>query len=40
MEAEVKKAENLLVLKGSESLVNRYLKNFEEHKAHSMRYGR
>jgi phosphatidylserine/phosphatidylglycerophosphate/cardiolipin synthase-like enzyme len=37
--AEEKNAENLLVIKGNPALVEKYLKNFEEHKAHSERYA-
>lgn len=33
--AEEKNAENLLVIKGNKPLVERYIKNFEEHKGHS-----
>ena len=33
--AEEKNAENLLVLKGNQQLVDRYIKNFGEHKEHS-----
>jgi len=36
--AEEKNAENLLVLKVNRALVNRYVKNFEEHKGHSEVY--
>lgn len=36
--AEEKNAENLLVIKGNQPLVDRYLKNFEGHKAHSEPY--
>lgn len=36
--AEEKNAENLLVLKGNSALVERYLRNFEEHKGHSAPY--
>jgi len=36
--AEEKNAENLLVLKGNKSLVERYIRNFEEHKGHSEIY--
>jgi phosphatidylserine/phosphatidylglycerophosphate/cardiolipin synthase-like enzyme len=38
--AEEKNAENLLVLKGNPALVERYLKNFEEHRGHSEPYSR
>lgn len=38
--AEKKNAENLLILKGNPALVEMYLKNFEEHKAHSEPYSR
>jgi len=38
--AEEKNAENLLVLKGNPTLVERYLKNFEEHRGHSEPYSR
>lgn len=38
--AEEKNAENLLVLKGNPQLVERYLKNFDEHKGHSEPYMR
>jgi phosphatidylserine/phosphatidylglycerophosphate/cardiolipin synthase-like enzyme len=37
--AEEKNAENLLVLKGNPALVERYLRNFEEHKEHSALYA-
>ncbi|AOS83729.1 phospholipase [Chlorobaculum limnaeum] len=37
--AEEKNAENLMVIKGNKPLVNRYVKNFELHRAHSIRYG-
>jgi len=37
--AEEKNAENLLVLKGNRSLVDRYLRNFEEHRGHSESYA-
>jgi phosphatidylserine/phosphatidylglycerophosphate/cardiolipin synthase-like enzyme len=37
--AEEKNAENLLVIKGNKPLVNRYVQNFELHRAHSIRYG-
>ncbi|WP_224981277.1 phospholipase D family nuclease [Geomonas agri] len=33
--AEVKNAENLLVMKGNRPLVERYLRNFEEHMVHA-----
>jgi phosphatidylserine/phosphatidylglycerophosphate/cardiolipin synthase-like enzyme len=36
--AEDKNAENLLALKGNRALVERYLRNFEEHKGHSEVY--
>lgn len=36
--AEEKNAENLLVIKGNKPLVDRYIRNFEEHKEHSERY--
>jgi len=32
--AEDKNAENLLVLKGNRPLVDRYIRNFEEHRGH------
>lgn len=35
-----KNAENLLVLKGNKPLLDKYLQNFEEHKAHSTPYSR
>ena len=38
--AEEKNAENLLTLKGNAPLVDRYVKNFEEHKTHSEEYFR
>jgi phosphatidylserine/phosphatidylglycerophosphate/cardiolipin synthase-like enzyme len=38
--AEEKNAENLLIIKGNQPLVDRYLKNFEEHKGHSEVYLR
>jgi phosphatidylserine/phosphatidylglycerophosphate/cardiolipin synthase-like enzyme len=37
--AEEKNAENLLVIKGNQPLVTRYIQNFELHRAHSVRYG-
>ena len=36
--AEEKNAENLLILKGNKALIDQYLQNFEEHKAHSVKY--
>jgi len=36
--AEEKNAENLLILKGNKPLVDRYIRNFEEHKGHSEEY--
>jgi len=33
--AEEKNAENLLVIKGNQPLVDKYLRNYEEHKGHS-----
>jgi phosphatidylserine/phosphatidylglycerophosphate/cardiolipin synthase-like enzyme len=36
--AEEKNAENLLILKGNKPLVDRYIKNFEDHKGHSDPY--
>jgi phosphatidylserine/phosphatidylglycerophosphate/cardiolipin synthase-like enzyme len=36
--AEEKNAENLLVLKGNRALVDRYMRNFEEHRRHSEVY--
>lgn len=36
--AEEKNAENLLILKGNKQLVDRYIRNFEEHKGHSEVY--
>ena len=36
--AEEKNAENLLVVKGNKPLVERYIRNFEEHKEHSEVY--
>jgi len=36
--AEEKNAENLLILKGNKTLVDRYIQNFNEHKGHSERY--
>ena len=33
--AEEKNAENLLLIKGNQPLVDKYLKNYEEHKGHS-----
>jgi phosphatidylserine/phosphatidylglycerophosphate/cardiolipin synthase-like enzyme len=38
--AENKNAENLLVFKGNKPLLDRYINNFEEHKAHSSPYSR
>lgn len=37
--AEEKNAENLLVIKGNRPLVERYIRNFEEHKHHSEVYA-
>jgi len=36
--AEEKNAENLLIIKGNEALVGKYLENYSEHKAHSEPY--
>ena len=36
--AEDKNAENLLILKGNKTLVDRYIQNFNEHKGHSEKY--
>lgn len=36
--AEERNAENLLILKGNRALVDRYIRNFEEHKGHSLVY--
>jgi phosphatidylserine/phosphatidylglycerophosphate/cardiolipin synthase-like enzyme len=36
--AEEKNAENLLIIKGNQKLVDRYIRNFEEHKGHSEPY--
>jgi phosphatidylserine/phosphatidylglycerophosphate/cardiolipin synthase-like enzyme len=36
--AEEKNAENLLVIKGNPQLIEKYLANFREHKAHSVSY--
>ena len=36
--AEEKNAENLLILKGNKPLVDRYIRNIEEHKGHSEGY--
>lgn len=36
--AEEKNAENLLVIKGNSPLVDRYLKNYREHRGHSEKY--
>jgi phosphatidylserine/phosphatidylglycerophosphate/cardiolipin synthase-like enzyme len=36
--AEEKNAENLLLIKGNKALVDRYIRNFEEHKRHSEEY--
>jgi phosphatidylserine/phosphatidylglycerophosphate/cardiolipin synthase-like enzyme len=36
--AEEKNAENLLVIKGNDELVKKYLANFRGHLAHSERY--
>jgi len=38
--AEDKNAENLLIFKGNAALVGKYLGNYEEHKQHSIPYGR
>jgi phosphatidylserine/phosphatidylglycerophosphate/cardiolipin synthase-like enzyme len=38
--AENKNAENLLVFKGNKPLVDRYIQNFDAHKAHSAPYSR
>jgi phosphatidylserine/phosphatidylglycerophosphate/cardiolipin synthase-like enzyme len=37
--AEEKNAENLLVIKGNQKLVDLYLRNFEDHKGHSEMYA-
>lgn len=37
--AEEKNAENLLVLRGDKPLVDRYIRNFDEHKSHSEYYN-
>ncbi len=36
--AEEKNAENLLVIEGNKPLVDRYIRNFEEHRGHSEGY--
>ena len=36
--AEEKNAENLLIMKGNKPLVDRYIQNYNEHKAHSAVY--
>jgi hypothetical protein len=36
--AEKMNAENLLILKGNRPLVDRYIRNFDEHKGHSEVY--
>ena len=36
--AEEKNAENLLILRGNKPLVDRYIRNFEEHRGHSNSY--
>jgi len=36
--AEEKNAENVLILKGNNQLVNRYMENFYQHRNHSERY--
>lgn len=36
--AEERNAENLLIIKGNKPLIDRYLQNFDEHKAHSDAY--
>jgi phosphatidylserine/phosphatidylglycerophosphate/cardiolipin synthase-like enzyme len=36
--AEGKNAENLLVIRGDDALVKKYLANFEEHLGHSEKY--
>jgi len=36
--AEEKNAENLMILKGNKPLVDRYIRNFDEHKEHSEEY--
>jgi phosphatidylserine/phosphatidylglycerophosphate/cardiolipin synthase-like enzyme len=38
--AESKNAENLLVLKGNQALVDQYIRNYEMHKSHSEPYSR
>ena len=38
--AESKNAENLLVIKGNKTLVDKYIDNFEAHKGHSVPYTR
>jgi len=37
--AEDNNAENLLIIKGNKSLVDRYIQNFNEHREHSERYS-
>ncbi len=36
--AEEKNAENLLIMKGNQPLIAKYIRNFEEHKGHSESY--
>jgi phosphatidylserine/phosphatidylglycerophosphate/cardiolipin synthase-like enzyme len=36
--AEYDNAENLLIIKGNNVLVERYIQNFNEHKGHSKKY--
>lgn len=38
--AENKNAENLLVIKGNQKLIDQYIRNYEDHRGHSTPYGR
>jgi phosphatidylserine/phosphatidylglycerophosphate/cardiolipin synthase-like enzyme len=38
--AENKNAENLVVIKGNQKLIDQYIRNYEEHREHSTPYGR
>jgi len=38
--AEDKNAENLLVIKGNQKLTDQYIRNFEEHRQHSISYSK
>lgn len=38
--AENKNAENLLIIKGNQKLTDQYIRNFEEHRQHSINYSK